>query len=396
MVALLERCLPQPAERVGDAPDVAERPADRQALLVEGARHRHLATVTRQPPEVVQRIGDPAPATKLPSNRQRLLVQRAGQATIRAADGSELILQAATTIDVEEVERGADGALLVTVAQSRGLTVSRIASGRSAELRVYGPAGAVALLRRGGMVVRTDEGSNNVTVGCEDRATRVFFPYEDQVVPCEQDMMRTLTTDGDVLDHVVERGVPVVVAVFGGDQLGRNREDTRTRASFDHEEKEAVALSGSRNSPPPPPDTGRLLPPEPPNDAFASAQTLTVADTATADTRGATTQTGEPQPTCGPVGKTVWYRLTASRSESVTITTEKSTYDTVLAVYTGTSLASLTQVACNDQDPGRAGHPRHVGGQPHGDRGTDLLRAGWRRTRSGRRARHRRAMRRHS
>ncbi len=56
---------------------------------------------------------------------------------------------------------------------------------------------------------------------------------------------------------------------------------------------------------------------------------------------------GEPQP-CYPVASTVWYSFTPNQAGVVNINTAGSTYDTVAAVYTGTSLNGLTQVACND------------------------------------------------
>jgi hypothetical protein len=285
----------------------------------------------------------------------RVAIPRSGRATIRALDGSELLLYPTTTIDIEDIGRGDAGILQWTVTQSRGVTAAHAASGLSAEMRVRGGSGvAAALLRRGGMVVRTDEGTNNVTVGCEDRASRVFFPYEDLAVPCDQAMMRTFTSDGDILDRAVERDVPILVAVFDGDHLGRSSRTTATIAHVDHEEKESVARGGPEGAQAGPPPAAGLPPgppPPPPNDRFASAIALGVPGSATADTRGATTESGEPQPTCGAVGKTIWYTLTSATPRSVTITTAGSTYDTILAVYTGSSLATLSQVACNDQDP---------------------------------------------
>jgi hypothetical protein len=97
--------------------------------------------------------------------------------------------------------------------------------------------------------------------------------------------------------------------------------------------------------------------PAPPNDRIASAISLSAPGSATADTRGATTESGEPRPTCGVAGKTVWYTLTPSTSQSVTITTEGSSYDTILAVYTGSSLGTLAERACNDQDPNLTSTP---------------------------------------
>jgi hypothetical protein len=48
------------------------------------------------------------------------------------------------------------------------------------------------------------------------------------------------------------------------------------------------------------------------------------------------------------MGKTVWYRLTVSVEAEIEVNTVGSSYDTVLAVYTGNSLATLSLVDCND------------------------------------------------
>ena len=46
----------------------------------------------------------------------------------------------------------------------------------------------------------------------------------------------------------------------------------------------------------------------------------------------------------------MWYRWTAPASGLVTLSTEGSTFDTLLAVYTGNQLNALTQVAANDNN----------------------------------------------
>lgn len=55
-------------------------------------------------------------------------------------------------------------------------------------------------------------------------------------------------------------------------------------------------------------------------------------------------------------GATVWYRFTAPATGTVVASTyldvEHILWDTVLAAYTGSELASLTAVACNDDSPG--------------------------------------------
>ncbi len=69
--------------------------------------------------------------------------------------------------------------------------------------------------------------------------------------------------------------------------------------------------------------------------------------TAFATNTTATVETGEP-PVQG--GKTVWWKWTAPKTGTVSIDTHGSTFDTVLWVYSGSVLSSLTQVASNDDD----------------------------------------------
>ena len=85
----------------------------------------------------------------------------------------------------------------------------------------------------------------------------------------------------------------------------------------------------------------------PANDNFAAAAALSVPGSASAQTQSATTETGEPNP-CAPIGKTVWYRLVPGSSGTLTAATAGSGFDTVLALYRGSSLAALTSLACND------------------------------------------------
>ena len=103
-------------------------------------------------------------------------------------------------------------------------------------------------------------------------------------------------------------------------------------------------------TPPPPP-------PPPANDNFANAQVITGCSGSVNGTNfNATKEAGEPTHVSGAGSRSVWYQWQAPPNSSVTITTAGSTYDTVLAVYTGTSVNALgTAVASNDD----------VGGTPH-------------------------------
>ncbi len=90
------------------------------------------------------------------------------------------------------------------------------------------------------------------------------------------------------------------------------------------------------------------------NDDFDLATAIgTLAYSNSQDTAGATTALDDPSFTCvsGQKYKTVWYRYTPSLAESLIIDTFGSSYDTVLAVWTGTR-GGLVSVACNDDASG--------------------------------------------
>lgn len=69
-------------------------------------------------------------------------------------------------------------------------------------------------------------------------------------------------------------------------------------------------------------------------------------------TTGASTEAAEPSPGCGSSGATVWYTFTPASTTAVTVSTFGSDFDTLIAVYTGSSLGALTAVACNDDASG--------------------------------------------
>jgi lysophospholipase L1-like esterase len=100
---------------------------------------------------------------------------------------------------------------------------------------------------------------------------------------------------------------------------------------------------------------GSTPPTAPANDNFANATTVQTLPSGpmSANTAGATKETGEPGQ-CGttPITNTVWYRLPAPNSSGIRVSTVGSTFNTVVGVYTGSSLATLVQVTCNDDAAG--------------------------------------------
>ena len=87
----------------------------------------------------------------------------------------------------------------------------------------------------------------------------------------------------------------------------------------------------------------------PANDAFASAQAIPAAPASVIGTTVcASKEFGEPSHAGDAGGRSVWYRWTAPSNIAVTVTTIGSDFDTLLAVYTGTSVSSLNLIASND------------------------------------------------
>ena len=87
----------------------------------------------------------------------------------------------------------------------------------------------------------------------------------------------------------------------------------------------------------------------PADDAFANRITLSGSAGSTARSNFyASKEGGEPNHAGNSGGRSIWWRWTASTGGILTIDTFGSSFDTLLAVYTGTSVSSLTPVASND------------------------------------------------
>ena len=91
----------------------------------------------------------------------------------------------------------------------------------------------------------------------------------------------------------------------------------------------------------------------PGNDNFARAATLRVGASAKGTISGATKQRGEPRHANSIASHTVWYRLRSKSKTAVALDTCTSSFDTVLAVYTGRALRSLKPVEFNIGGCGR-------------------------------------------
>ena len=110
--------------------------------------------------------------------------------------------------------------------------------------------------------------------------------------------------------------------------------------------------SGPAPAPSGEPSTG---PVPPANDAFADAEPLPVETGSVTGTNvAASAEPGEPDHAGTPGGASVWWRFTAPSGGTMTLSTDGSDFDTLLAVYTGSSVASLDEVAAAADTPGIA------------------------------------------
>ena len=95
--------------------------------------------------------------------------------------------------------------------------------------------------------------------------------------------------------------------------------------------------------------SGTAVAAAPANDDFAAAIEISGRDVAASGiNKDATKETGEPNHAGDTGGASVWYRWTAPASGKATVSTCDSDFDTLLAVYTGSAVNALTEVAANN------------------------------------------------
>ena len=92
---------------------------------------------------------------------------------------------------------------------------------------------------------------------------------------------------------------------------------------------------------------------QPANDLFANRTFISGTNLlVTGSNIGATGEVGEPMHAGVDGGKSVWWSWTAPFSGRTTVTSAGSDFDTLLGVYTGSSVAGLTEIASNDDSVG--------------------------------------------
>jgi hypothetical protein len=90
----------------------------------------------------------------------------------------------------------------------------------------------------------------------------------------------------------------------------------------------------------------------PPNDDFAAGAPLTgTSGSVTGTNTGATRQAGEPVHFAAGT-TSIWYRWTPAASGLAVVDTVGSSFDTLLAAYTGSTLTTLTRVAADGDSAG--------------------------------------------
>ena len=96
---------------------------------------------------------------------------------------------------------------------------------------------------------------------------------------------------------------------------------------------------------------GSVTVPGPANDAFSSATAVTGASFSVAGRNtGATVEVGEPKHAGQTGGRSAWWTWTAPGNGTLTVTTQGSTFDTLLGVYTGSALQRVTRIGSNDDE----------------------------------------------
>ena len=93
------------------------------------------------------------------------------------------------------------------------------------------------------------------------------------------------------------------------------------------------------------------LPTVPANDDFVAAQAVTGTAGATTGTNvNATKELGEPDHADEAGGASIWYRWVAPSNGRLTLSTGGSAIDTLLGLYTGSTVSTLNTIASNDDD----------------------------------------------
>jgi hypothetical protein len=186
------------------------------------------------------------------------------------SSGASLLLYSDTTIGVRSQASGAGAGTFYVADIAQGVVLARTPQSSSAGLRITNEtADAVAQVNPGGgMAVASDVGTGTIAVSCEDRQSKVFFPYVDDRVPCENNVVRTLSNNRTIDDSHADSNSPLTAAVaaagtnVAADKQGENAAQpqgavNRSNSKETSEEKEKESSSAAIVVASPTPDLPR-------------------------------------------------------------------------------------------------------------------------------------------
>ena len=168
-----------------------------------------------------------------------------------------------------------------------------------------------------------------------------------------------ITTDGSDFDTVlaiyVGSSVSALTVVASNDDRSQRLVSSRVRFVTFRGTNYQIAVDGSRDNTPSVGSirlnlaftSGPIV--RPPNDNFSNGIVVTgITQVATGSNVRATREAGEPLHAGEPGDTSVWWRWMVPASGETLISTEGSSFDTLLGVYTGNSLSGLSLMASND------------------------------------------------
>jgi hypothetical protein len=156
-----------------------------------------------------------------------------------SGSGATLLLFSDTTIGVRGNGSGgaAGGGGFYVADLAQGVVLARTVSNSNATVQITNEsAGAVAQLNPGGgMAVSTDVGTGTIAVACDDRTSQVAFPYTDMRVPCENNVVRTLSNQRSIEDSAADSTSPVTAAVqAAGTNVAAQQQQDNERQAGQH------------------------------------------------------------------------------------------------------------------------------------------------------------------
>ena len=160
----------------------------------------------------------------------------------------------------------------------------------------------------------------------------------------------TIDTAGSTFDTVLAL-YDGTVAVAGNDDLSTSNRASRVTTLVTAGTTYLIAVDGKAGASGATKLTWKVAPA---NDAFGSRAAITgTTGLVTGANLAATRESAEPLHAGVTGGTSIWFKWKAPASGPVSFDTADSAIDTLLAVYTGTSLSALTPVAANDDAPER-------------------------------------------